>query len=134
MTEKNITLKELKMKKKVMIVEDYEEMQILYSAVFRKNPHIEIVALESNAESALEHIEPLNPDLIIIDITLPGMDGIELTNIVKKQFPHMKIIVVTAHDYDRYLRIATEAGADKLVTKDNAFEILNETEKMLGLK
>lgn len=121
------------MKKKVMIVEDHEEMQILYSAVFRKNAHIEIVALESNAESALERIEALNPDLILIDITLPGMDGIELTNTIKKQFPQIKIIVVTAHDYDRYLHVAIEAGADKLVTKDNAFEILEETEKMLGL-
>jgi DNA-binding NarL/FixJ family response regulator len=121
------------MKKKVMIVEDNEEMQILYNVVFKKEPDLEIIAQVDNAESAIKKIPDLKPDLIILDVSLPGMDGIELTTYIRSHFPQIKILVVTAYESERYFASAKEAGADNLITKSSAFEVLNETVRLLGI-
>jgi two-component system response regulator NreC len=121
------------MKKRVMIVEDNDEMQILYHAVFKKEPDLEIIAQEDNAESAIKKIPDLKPDLIILDVSLPGMDGIELTAYICSHFPKIKVLVVTAYESERFFASAKEAGADNLITKTSAFEVLNEAVRLLGM-
>jgi two-component system, NarL family, response regulator NreC len=122
------------MKKRVMIVEDNEEMQILYNVVFKKEPNLEIIAQEDNAESAIKKIPDLKPDLIILDVSLPGMDGIELTAYICSHFPEIKVLVVTAYESERFFAIAKKAGADNLITKSSAFEVLNEAVRLLGMR
>lgn len=117
--------------KKVMIVEDHEEMQILYKAIFRKEQDLQIVSQEENAENAIKAIPELKPDLVVIDISLPGMTGIELTQYIRTHYPEIKILVVTAYEPERYFRIAKEAGADNLVTKTSAFNVVIEAKKLL---
>ncbi len=117
--------------KKVMIVEDHEEIQILYRAIFRKEQNLQIVSQEENAENAIKAIPELKPDLVVIDISLPGMTGIELTQYIHVHFPKIKILVVTAYEPERYFRIAKEAGADNLVTKTSAFNVVIEAKKLL---
>ena len=116
-----------------MIVEDNEEMQILYDVVFKKESNLEIVAQEDNAESAIKKIPELKPDLIILDVTLPGMNGIELTAYIHSHFPLIKVLVVTAFESERFLSSAKEAGAINLITKTDAFEVLDEARRLLGL-
>lgn len=122
------------MKKKVMIVEDHEEMQILYKAVFKKERQIEIIAQEDSAEDAMKKIPELKPDLIIVDITLPGLSGIEFTKYIHKNYPHIKILVVTAFELDKYFKIAKEAGANNLITKLSAFDIVKEAVRLVQLQ
>ena len=122
------------MPKKIMIVEDHEEMQFLYKAMFRRVPEIAIVAQEDTAEKALEEIPSLLPDLIIVDITLPGMSGLELTRSICGRYPWMKVLVVTAHDTDRYAEAAKEVGADNLVSKNSMPDIILKAKRLLGLE
>ncbi len=119
------------MKKKIMIVEDHEEMQILYKAVFKKEHQLEIIALEDCAEDAMNKIPELKPDLIIVDITLPGMSGIEFTKYIHQKYPHIKILVVTAFELDKYKNIAKEAGANNLATKLSVFDIVKEAVRLV---
>lgn len=129
----NSNITDANMKKKVMIVEDNEEMQVLYHAVFKKEPNIQLIAQEDSAENAIKKIPDIKPDLIILDVSLPGMDGIELTAFIHSHFPQIKILVVTAYETERFLSKAKEAGADNLITKTSAFEVLNEARKLLRL-
>ena len=107
------------MRKKIMIVEDHEEIQYLYKMMFRRVPDLEIIAQEYTAEKAIEVIPAVKPDLMIIDITLPGMSGIQLTTVVRRLYPEIKTLLITAHDTDRYADEAKDAGADSLLTKDS---------------
>ena len=110
-------------------------MQFIYGTIFRRIPELMVVAQEDSAEAAIEKIPMVNPDLIIIDITLPGMSGIELTRIVRRRYPArgIKLLIVTAHDPDRYREEAKEAGADDLITKSSMLAIINKVKSLLSV-
>lgn len=115
---------------RVMIVEDHEELQIMYRAMFRKEPDLVIVSQEDTAEEALRKIPERKPDVVIVDISLPGMNGLELTNEICRLYPEIKILVVTGYDVDRYMEAARIAGADNLITKSSAMEIIEEVKRL----
>jgi DNA-binding NarL/FixJ family response regulator len=118
--------------KRIGIVEDNDDMQIMYKRMFRKAKNIEIVLQVPTAEAALEEIPKSNIDLIIIDISLPGMDGITLVRELRMQFPHLKSIIVTGHDREAYESASMEAGADGFVTKGNGVEMVATTCRLLS--
>lgn len=76
----------------------------------------EILTAQS-AEDALALISFLSPDLIIIDLAMPDMSGLELTRLVKERWPEIPIIILTLHDSPRHRQAAEEAGADAFVGK-----------------
>jgi DNA-binding NarL/FixJ family response regulator len=120
------------MSKRIIIIEDQEDMQVLYRYAFRKEPDFEIVAQESDAENALEIIPLIKPDIAIIDLTLPGISGLDLTKKLHVEYPEMKIIIVTGHDRERFLRQAKEAGADNLLTKSNTSAVVKEVKRLFN--
>ena len=119
------------MKKSIIIVEDHEEMQALYEVMFRREKQVEVVALVPDTETAFKKIKDSNPDLIILDISLPGMSGIEFTKIIRNEFPAIKILVVTGHEPELYYDDAKAAGADELIMKGDVHEIIIEVKKLL---
>lgn len=121
------------MKKKILILEDYEEMQVLYTAIFKKESSIEIISQVPDAEEAIEAIKQQKPDLIISDITLPGMSGLEFTRLVRQHCPGIKIIIITGFDVDQYKDEAFEAGADEIMLKDDTGSIVNTVKKLLQI-
>jgi len=121
------------MKKRIMILEDHEEMQILYKALFRREKDVEIVSQVPDADEAYEGIKELHPDLIIVDISLPGISGIEFTKTICKAFPQMRVLVVTGHEPERYYNAARKAGADDLIMKGDTMEIVDKVKELLGV-
>jgi len=119
------------MAKRIIIIEDQEDMQVLYSYAFRKEPDFEIVAQESDAEKALEIIPFIKPDIAIIDLTLPGISGLDLTKKLHAEYPNMKIIIVTGHDRERFIKQAKAAGADNILTKSNTSEVVKEVKRIV---
>ena len=117
--------------KRIGIVEDNDDMQIMYKRMFRKAKNIDIVLQVSTAEAALEEIAKANIDLIIIDISLPGMDGITLVRELRMRFPYLKSVIVTAHDREAYESASREAGADGFVTKGDGVEMVATTSRLL---
>lgn len=120
------------MKKRVLIVEDSEDMRVLYRRLFRKKTQIEF-AEEEKSENALIKLKEYKPHLMIIDISLPGTDGITLTSKIKVLYPGIKVLIATGHDRDTYYAAALNAGADDFVTKGDGYDLIEKTMRLLKL-
>jgi two-component system invasion response regulator UvrY len=117
----------------VFIVEDHEEIRLLYSVILNRLNNVEICGEGETAEDALERIPDLHPDLVLVDISLPGMDGIELVERLKRIDPHMKFLIISGHDPERYERAAKAAGADEIIGKGDIAEITSAVRNVLAL-
>jgi DNA-binding NarL/FixJ family response regulator len=80
-------------------------------------PGYDVVAVVGDGESAVEAAESQQPDILLLDISLPFLSGIAVARKVKKDFPAMRIVFVTAHAERAYLREAFRAGANGYVVK-----------------
>jgi DNA-binding response OmpR family regulator len=122
--------------KKIVIVEDNKEIQDIY-ALFFAQARIDNVVIAAQvesaetAETALKKIPEIRPDLLIVDISLPGMDGISLSRLIKKKHPAIKILIASANDRETYYSKSKEAGADDFVEKINVSKIVEKTRRLL---
>lgn len=100
------------------IVEDDESMRIILKRLLRRNfPLIKEYGESESAEQALVEVPVFCPDLILVDISLPGIDGIELIRRIDKEKKRVCILVVTGHEIEIYRQAALNAGADNIVSK-----------------
>lgn len=109
---------------KVLIVDDHEMVRIGVSAYLATQNDIEIVAEAKNGKEAIEKALSLKPDIILMDLVMKEMDGIEATRKIIEQWPEAKIIIVTSFIDDDKVYPALEAGAKSYLLKtSNASEI-----------
>ena len=99
-----------------MLVEDHQIVREGLRRMLELSPDMLVVAEASSGEEALGKLEQASPDIVITDIKMPGMDGIELTRRVKNTYPLCKVLVLTL--YEEYLTPAVEAGAAGYLQKD----------------
>jgi DNA-binding NarL/FixJ family response regulator len=78
---------------------------------------IQVVAEADDGEQALAHIAELRPDVAVLDIQMPGLTGIEVTRRVRADYPDVKVLILTAYDYDPYIFAALQSGAHGYVLK-----------------
>ncbi|MFP4165499.1 MAG: response regulator [Chitinispirillaceae bacterium] len=116
--------------RKVLVIEDHEDMRMLYKVLFRREESIGLLEA-SSGEEALRIASLEEPDLILVDISLPGISGLDFTRRIKYDFPDVKVLVVTGHDVELFQHEASEAGADDLVTKGDAAQIVERCKKLL---
>lgn len=109
------------MKASVVIIEDIKEMSDLIHLYVRREGMD--TAVFDNAEAALEYLKTSTPDLILLDINLPGMDGFEFLNIYHKQ-SDCPVLIVSARDSDEDIIMALGYGADEFVTKPFSPKVL----------
>ncbi|MBQ3647943.1 MAG: response regulator transcription factor, partial [Spirochaetia bacterium] len=109
------------MKASVVIIEDIKEMSDLIQ-LYLKREGMDTAAFD-NAEDALEYLKTTTPDLILLDINLPGMDGFEFLNIYHKQ-SDCPVLIVSARDSDEDIIMALGYGADEFVTKPFSPKVL----------
>jgi two-component system response regulator YesN len=119
------------MLKKALIVDDDENWRILYKHLFSELKDFAIASTAENAQEALKMVEELRPDLVVTDASLPGMDGLELTAKLRKDYPALKIIIITSHDRGTFFARAKKAGADEMVEKGSTDEMLNKIKRAL---
>jgi len=104
---------------RVLIVEDNH----VYRREFKESlcRHFAFIAVEeaTNAEEALQKINGNPPPLIFIDLRLPGMNGLQLTQKIKKDFPNVRIAIVTGYDTPEYRQAATQYGAEAFFVKES---------------
>ena len=101
---------------RIMVVEDHQIVREGLRRIFELEPDMRVVAEASNADEAISQVRAVDPDVILMDIKMPGMDGIELTRRLTKDSPELKILVLTL--YDEYLTEAIAAGAVGYLRKD----------------
>ncbi len=96
---------------RVILVEDHAVTRLTLTAVLKKSANIELVDYADNGQSAIELVAKHKPDIVLMDVGLPIMDGIEAAAAIRRQFPDVKIVMLTAHDNDGDVFAALAAGA-----------------------
>lgn len=110
--------------KQIYIVDDHPLMRKGLAMTIDKEMGFEVCGQAESAEKALTDIINLDPDVAVVDISLPGMNGIELIKNVLHQMPDLKILVVSRHDEELYAERAIRAGAKGYLMKLEATETL----------
>jgi DNA-binding NarL/FixJ family response regulator len=101
----------------VLVVDDHALHRDGTRHILEQHQDLEVVGDADSGEKALALIRQLNPDVVLMDIRLPGMNGIEATRRIRKDHPDVRVLMVTAHDDDEYVRGAMEAGAAGYLSK-----------------
>ncbi len=104
---------------KVLLVEDNRIYRETFKDSLRQHFPVVSVSEARNAEEALHKIKAEPPDLIFMDIRLPGMNGLQLTQRIKKDFPKIPIVIVTGYDLPEYRKAALQYGADGFLVKES---------------
>ena len=101
---------------RILLVDDQQVIREGLRRMLEIEPDLKVVGEAADAKEALAQVESLSPEVILMDIKMPGVDGIELTRQVKQKKPSCNIIMLTL--YDEYLTQAIEAGASGYLVKD----------------
>lgn len=108
--------------KQVLIVDDSEQIRERLAALLAESTQIRIVGQAGDGNEALEAIEHLRPDTVILDIRLPGSSGIEVLKRIKARYPHIQVIMLTNYDHPMYRQQCRQLGADHFLNKTREFE------------
>ena len=112
------------MKIKVMITDDQRLMREGLKTLLDLEEDLAVVSLAENGRDALEKIPSAKPDVILMDIRMPVMDGVECTRIIKEQHPQIKVLILTTFDDDEFIIEALKNGAVGYMLKDLSSEKL----------
>lgn len=114
------------MKIKVLIADDHQLFREGLVNLLFTVPDIEVIAQAENGKQAVEHAKQFKPDVILLDISMPMMNGIEATTELKEIMPEVKIVVVSMHSDKQYIKGTLEAGADGYLLKNCTYHQLTE--------
>lgn len=102
---------------RVMIAEDQELIRQSLEIILDNKPDIELVGIAENGKEALELVRKKLPDIILMDIRMPEMDGVKCIQAIKEKYPQIKIIVLTTFDDDEYVYNSLRYGASGYLLK-----------------
>ncbi len=102
---------------KILLVDDHAIMRDGIRALLSLHDDIEIVGEASEGKEAVEKAQELSPDLVVMDIAMAGMDGLEATRRIKKKKPEVKILILSQHDNREYVLSAIKAGVAGYIPK-----------------
>jgi two-component system response regulator NreC len=109
---------------KLMLVDDHDVIRTGLRSYLETQPGFEVIAEAKNGLQALEKAREMQPDIVLMDISMPDMDGIEATLQFKKLYPDCQILVLTVHADKQYFMKMLEAGASGYITKQAAADEL----------
>ena len=109
---------------KVLIVDDSDLVRVRLKNILVDNGHLEIVGEARNSSEAIQKTKELHPDIVILDIKIPGENGIEVLKKIKKYELPSKVIMLTNYPYPQYKQKCKELGAELFLQKSNDFEML----------
>ncbi len=107
---------------KVVLADDHAIFRKGVKSLLENEEDIEIIGEAANGEEALDKVRELSPDVLMIDISMPKMSGIEAAEIVNKQFKHTKALILSMHNNDDYILKSVECGAHGYLLKDTSKE------------
>jgi NarL family two-component system response regulator LiaR len=102
----------------VLIVDDHEVVRRGVRAYLETVPDVRVVGEASSGDQAVVMSETCAPDVVLMDLILPGMDGLEATRQIKEHNPRTQVVVLTSYDQDEYIFPALQAGATSYTLKD----------------
>ncbi|RDU37398.1 DNA-binding response regulator [Neobacillus piezotolerans] len=103
---------------KLMLVDDHAVLRDGLKNILDLEPDIKVVGEAVSGLDALAKVPEIMPDVILMDINIPDKNGIEVTGLIKKDYPSIKILILTMFDHDEYFMSAIREGADGYLLKD----------------
>lgn len=116
---------------KILLVEDQKLMRIGIKSLFNDYPEMEVIGEAVNGKEAIEKAKLIKPDIILMDIGLPDISGIEATKQILENNNNLKVIILTSHINEEELNGSLTAGANAYVIKDISTEYLMSVIKMV---
>ncbi len=107
---------------KVLVVDDHPAFRLGIATLIETQPDMTLVGEAGSGPEAIEVYRRTKPDIVLMDLRLPGMSGVEAIMILQKEFPESKIIVLTTYDTDEDIYRALQAGAKSYLIKDTPKE------------
>lgn len=111
---------------RILLVDDQSFARRFITHSLKTDPNLKIIGTAQNGQEAIAQVAALKPEMVLIDLEMPKMDGIAATEIIVKQFPNCKVLVLSSHDTGEYLQKALRAGAKGYLLKGSpAIELTN---------
>lgn len=117
---------------KILIADDHPVMRLGLSHLIKNEPDMQVAGIAANGTEAIRLAKEIRPDLIIVDIDMPEMDGLSLAHHLKEELPNLKILIFTAHHNEETFNKAIDAGVDGFISKENVFADLSEGIRQLA--
>jgi two-component system response regulator DevR len=119
-------------KQRVLLVDDHEVVRLGLKALLERHPQFDVIGEASNAREALEMVGNYHPDVVVMDIRLPGTSGIEACEDITGRYPETRVIMLTSYAEDEMLFSAIRAGASGYMLKQIGGEDLVKALEAVG--
>ena len=110
----------MKQKLNVLLADDHKLLRAGLKLLLQRNPDLAVVGEAADGEQTLQLFQQLEPDLLLLDLSMPKMDGLDCLREIKSRWPDAKVIVLTMHEDENYIKQAMQAGAAAYVHKSAA--------------
>ena len=118
---------------KVLLADDHSIVRAGLCRIVGESEDMEVVAEAADGREALREARRKRPDVAVIDISMPGLDGLEVVTLLRSSYPELPILILTMHEEEQYVIRAFEAGAMGYITKKSAPEqLVNAIRKVYG--
>jgi len=117
---------------RIILVDDHAVVRMGYKRLLENDPDIEVIAELESGEEANQQARELNPDVMVMDLSMPGMGGLEAIRRIKAKNPEIRILVFTMHDNVSFVEHAMDAGASGYITKNNAPNVLIQAVRQIA--
>jgi hemolysin D len=116
---------------RILLVDDRKTSREFLKASLESAPDLKVVGIANDGHTAIEQVEILQPDIVLMDAEMPDMDGISATQIICKRFPTVKIVIFSMHESDDYVIRALQAGAMGYLSKSSSAKELEDAIKLV---
>jgi DNA-binding NarL/FixJ family response regulator len=112
---------------RILVADDHREYRKMVSDYLRCLPNVVVVGEADDGIDVIDKTEKLDPDVVLMDITMPRRNGLDATRIIKSRWPSVKVVIATMHDSEMYRSQAVEAAADGFLMKSSLRTGLKDT-------
>ncbi len=107
----------------ITLADDHKLIRAGYRSILEEIEDINLVGEASNGQEAIELVEEIKPDVVVLDITMPVKSGLEAAREIRSSYPEVKILMLSMHQEEAYIKKSVENGADGYLVKDTDSEI-----------
>ncbi len=102
---------------KILLADDHKMVREGLRCFIDSQPGLRVVGEAANGQEAIQQVEALKPDIVVMDLSMPELNGLQATELLRRQYPAIKVIALTAHEDESYLSQLCKAGAVGYVLK-----------------
>lgn len=119
-------------KLRILVVDDHPMVRRGTCEILSEDPDLEVVGQGANGLEALQEAERLKPDVVLMDLSMPQMDGVEATKQLRARYPQLGIVILSAHDEDDHVLRALQSGANGYLLKTSSEELIHQAVRLAG--